>query len=81
MAVVFSSNLRSEAFDISLLEEAMFGKPMISSEIGVGTSFINIDQDTGTLAHPSSPKYLQQAMTYLWNSPLQAKEMDKKAIK
>lgn len=80
-AMVFPSHLRSEAFGISLLEGAMFGKPMISSEIGTGTSFINIDQETGIVVPPSSPKELQQAMTYLWNSPLQAKEMGKKAIK
>ena len=33
-ALVFPSHLRSEAFGISLLEGAMFGKPLISSEIG-----------------------------------------------
>ena len=32
--VIFPSHLRSEAFGISLLEGAMYGKPMISSEIG-----------------------------------------------
>lgn len=43
-AVVFPSHLRSEAFGISLLEGAMYGKPMISCEIGTGTSFINLDK-------------------------------------
>ena len=46
-AVVFPSHLRSEAFGISLLEGAMFGKPMISSEIGTGTTFVNIGGETG----------------------------------
>ena len=46
-AVAFPSHLRSEAFGISLLEGAMYGKPMISSEIGTGTSYINIDGETG----------------------------------
>lgn len=68
-AMVFPSNLRSEAFGISLLEGAMFGKPMISSEIGTGTSFINIDQQTGIVVLPSSPKDLHLAMMYLWNNP------------
>ena len=73
--MVFPSNLRSEAFGISLLEGAMFGKPLISSEIGTGTTFINIDQQTGIVVPPSSPKHLYLAMTYLWNNPVIAKRM------
>jgi rhamnosyl/mannosyltransferase len=79
-ALVFPSHLRSEAFGISLLEGAMFGKPMISSEIGTGTSFINSDQQTGIVVLPSSPKYLNIAMTYLWNNPKVAARMGLKAI-
>ena len=36
--VVFPSHLRSEAFGISLLEDVVYGKPMISSEIGTGNT-------------------------------------------
>ena len=36
---MLSSHLRSEAFDISLLEGAMHGKPLISSEIGTGNLY------------------------------------------
>ena len=78
-AVLFPSHLRSEAFGISLLEGAMFGKPMISCEIGTGTSFINIDQETGIVVPPSSSKDLHLAMTKLWNSPDLAKQMGLKA--
>ena len=46
--LVFPSHLRSEAFGVSLLEGAMYGKPLISSEIGTGTSYIDIDQQTGS---------------------------------
>ena len=42
---IFPSHLRSEAFGISLLEAAVSGKPMISSEIGTGTSFVNSAND------------------------------------
>lgn len=79
-SVVFPSHLRSEAFGISLLEGAMFGKPMISSEIGTGTSFINSDQQTGIVVPPSSPKDLNVAMTYLWNHPVVASRMGKNAL-
>ena len=43
----FPSNARSEAFGISLAEAAMYGVPMVSCEIGTGTSFINVDKQTG----------------------------------
>jgi len=77
--VLFPSHLRSEAFGISLLEGAMFGKPMISSEIGTGTSYINIADETGLVVPPSDPAALGQAMQYLWEHPQQAAAMGAKA--
>lgn len=77
--VLFPSHLRSEAFGISLLEGAMYGKPMISSEIGTGTTFINIADETGLVVPPSDPTALRQAMQYLWEHPEQAAEMGKRA--
>lgn len=64
--VVFPSHLRSEAFGISLLEGAMFGKPLVSSEIGTGTSFVNVHGRTGLVVPPSSPARLREAMEALW---------------
>lgn len=69
LAVVFPSHLRSEAFGISLLEGAMYGKPMISSEIGTGTSYINIDSETGLVVPPGDPEALRSAMQYLLEHP------------
>ncbi|HEY4072569.1 MAG TPA: glycosyltransferase family 4 protein, partial [Herbaspirillum sp.] len=77
--VVFPSHLRSEAFGISLLEGAMYAKPMISSEIGTGTTFVNIADQTGLVVPPSDPAALRQAMRYLWEHPEQAAEMGKRA--
>ncbi|WP_410014371.1 glycosyltransferase family 4 protein [Sodalis sp. C49] len=68
-SVVFPSHLRSEAFGIILLEGAMQGKPLISSEIGTGTTYINIDNETGIVVPPSSPSALREAMAKLWNDP------------
>ena len=65
--IVFPSHLRSEAFGISLLEGAMFGKPMISSEIGTGTSYINISGQTGLVVPPSDAVALKIAMHQLWH--------------
>ena len=78
-AILFPSHLRSEAFGISLLEGAMYGKPMISSEIGTGTSFINIHNETGLVVPPSDPLAFRAAMRTLWDNPLQAQAMGQKA--
>ena len=78
-AMVFPSHLRSEAFGISLLEGAMYGKPMISSEIGTGTSYINIHEETGLVVPPSDAQAFRQAMVTLWNNPTLASVMGVKA--
>jgi glycosyltransferase involved in cell wall biosynthesis len=78
-AVAFPSHLRSEAFGISLLEGAMYGKPMISSEIGTGTSYINIHDDTGLVVPPSDPQALRAALRTLWDQPELAAAMGRRA--
>ncbi|HBX55213.1 glycosyltransferase family 4 protein [Pseudomonas sp. UBA2684] len=77
--IVFPSHLRSEAFGISLLEGAMYGKPMISSEIGTGTSYINIHGQTGLVVPPSDPQAFREAMRTLWDNPEQAAQMGQQA--
>lgn len=80
-AMVFPSHLRSEAFGISLVESAMFGKPMISCEIGTGTTFINIANETGLVVQPSDVIGLRRAMTALWENPMQAAHMGANALR
>lgn len=77
--VIFPSHLRSEAFGVTLLEGAMFGKPLISCEIGTGTTYVNIDQETGLVTPPSDPNALANAMSWLWTHPEEAKEMGQRA--
>jgi len=78
-AVLFPSHLRSEAFGVTLLEGAMYYKPLISSEIGTGTSYINVNGSTGIIIQPGSADSLREAMDYLWNNPKIAAEMGKNA--
>lgn len=73
--IVFPSNFRSEAFGVSLLEGAMFGKPMITSEIGTGTSLINIDGETGLVVKSNDPVAFSDAMALLWNDPVKSDAM------
>lgn len=72
---LFPSNKRSEAFGIALLEAAAFGKPMISCEIGTGTSFINKNNVTGLVVKPDSPLDIRKAMNYMIANPNTAKIM------
>lgn len=62
---VFPSHLRSEAYGLSLVEAAMFGKPMISCEIGTGTSFVNKHGETGIVVPPEDAGALAAAMDRL----------------
>ncbi|MGK3141609.1 glycosyltransferase family 4 protein [Pantoea sp. C2G6] len=78
--LVFPSHLRSEAFGISLLEGALYSKPLISSEIGTGTTFINIDGVTGIVVPPSDPLALRQAMDKIWNNPELARDYGTAAL-
>ncbi|AMB87542.1 glycosyl transferase family 1 [Pseudomonas agarici] len=78
-SMVFPSHLRSEAFGIALLEAAMFGKAMISCEIGTGTSYINIAGETGLVVPPADPAALACAMTRLWGNAPRTQEMGARA--
>lgn len=78
-AFVFPSYLPSEAFGISLLEAALYGKAMISCEIGTGTTFINLHQQTGLVVPPANAPALADAMNTLWNSPHQCQSFGQQA--
>jgi rhamnosyl/mannosyltransferase len=77
--IVFPSCERSEAFGITLLEGAMLGKPLISAEIGTGTTYINRDQETGIVVIPKDVKSLRVAMEKLYNDKECALRMGKGA--
>jgi glycosyltransferase involved in cell wall biosynthesis len=64
-ALVLPSHVRSEAYGMVLVEAAMFGKPLISCEIGTGTSFVNAHEQTGFVVEPESPDELRAAMRAL----------------
>lgn len=74
-AFVFPSDLRSEAFGMSLVEAAMCARPMISCEIATGTSYINLDGLTGCTVAPRDPGALRDAMHMMQEQPVRALEM------
>jgi O-antigen biosynthesis rhamnosyltransferase len=77
--VVFPSYLRSEAFGVTLLEGAMSAKPLISAEIGSGTTHVNIHGETGLVVPPANSRALRDAMDALYFDPEKASEMGARA--
>jgi rhamnosyl/mannosyltransferase len=71
--VIFPSHLRSEAFGLSLVEASMLGKPMISCEISTGTSYVNLDNQTGIVVKPADAMSLSNAMLALGRDEVMAK--------
>lgn len=76
-AVVFPSHLRSEAFGVTLLEGAIRKKPLISTEIGTGTSYVNQDGVTGFVVPPANSERLAAAMKQLAENAEMAERMGK----
>jgi rhamnosyl/mannosyltransferase len=65
IGLVFPSHLRSEAFGVTLVEGLMRSKPLITAEVGTGTSFVNADGETGYVVEPKNSKALREAMDKL----------------
>lgn len=57
----------------------MFGKPLISCEIGTGTTYINVAEETGLVVPPCDANALAQAMIRLWEHPEKSRAMGQRA--
>ena len=66
---VLPSHLRSEAFGLVQLEAMCCKKPVISTELGTGTSFVNINGKTGMTVRPNDVIALSKAINYLIDHP------------
>lgn len=64
-AMVLPSHLRSEAYGQVLIEASMQSRPLITCEIGTGTSYINQHGQTGLVVPPADAPALAQAMNDL----------------
>lgn len=72
--LVIPASHRSEAYCIALVEGLRFGLPLISTEIGTGTSFVNKKDETGLVVPACDALALREALVTLWdNKDLQDK--------
>ncbi len=66
---VLPSSERSEAFGVVQLEAMAAGKPVVCTEIGTGTSFVNVDGETGFVAPARDADALARAIKTLMENP------------
>ncbi|HQF57477.1 MAG TPA: glycosyltransferase [Candidatus Magasanikbacteria bacterium] len=69
---VLPSIFKTEAFGIVLIEAMSQGIPLISTELGTGTSYVNIDAETGYVVEKDNVEKLKQAIEKI----LDNKEID-----
>lgn len=62
---VLPASERSEAFGAVQLEAMAAGKPVVCTELGTGTSFVNVDGETGLVVPPRDPHALAAALARL----------------
>jgi Glycosyltransferase len=78
---VLPSSTRGECFGQVLLEASYFHKALISTELGTGTSFVNIDNLTGFVVPPQDAIALQDKMNYLFENKDISVKMGENAYK
>ena len=76
---VLPSIFKSEAFGLVLIEAMACGKPLISTELGTGTSFVNQDGVTGFVVPPRNSQALAQAIKKILENKKIAQEFGQNA--
>lgn len=66
---VLPADERSEAFGLVQLEAMAAARPVVSTALGTGTSFVNLDGVTGRVVPPADPHALASAILGLMQDP------------
>lgn len=62
---VLPASERSEALGLSLMEAMASGLPVVTTRLGTGTSYVNVDGTTGLVVPPADPAALAAAINRL----------------
>lgn len=65
-SIILPSTSPAEAFGQTLLEASYFKKPMITTELGTGTSFVNLDKVTGYVIEANNSLELSSAINKMF---------------
>jgi rhamnosyl/mannosyltransferase len=66
---VLPASERSEAFGTVQIEAMAAGKPVVCTELGTGTSYVNVHGETGLVVPPRDPAALADAIRTLLADP------------
>jgi len=66
---VLPATARSEAFGTVLIEAMAAGLPLVTTDVGTGTSWVNQHGETGLVVPPRAPAALAAAITQLLENP------------
>jgi len=66
---VLPASERSEAFGTVQIEAMAAGKPVVCTELGTGTSYVNVHEETGLVVPPRDPAALAAAIRRLLADP------------
>lgn len=73
--LVLPSVARTEAFGLVILEAQACGKPVISTELGTGTSYANLDGVTGAVVPAADTRALAEEIDRLFKNPSLREEL------
>ena len=76
---VLPATQRSEAFGVALVEAMASGAPLVTTEIGTGTSYVNQHGVTGLIAPAHDPAALAQTIGWLLTHPVERQRMGEAA--
>ena len=76
---VLPSSHRSEAFGLVQVEAMACGRAVICTELGTGTSYVNVDGETGLVVAPRDPGALAQGINRLLGDDQLRAQMGEKA--
>jgi len=72
---VLPSISAAEAFGLSMIEAMSSGTPVICTELGTGTSFVNQHGQTGLVVPPKDPVALAEAINRLLGDPAERRRL------
>lgn len=78
---ILPSTNRAEALGIVQIEAMACGLPVISTELGTGTSYVNMHNQTGLVVPPNDPRALAAAINKLLADPQRRAQMGERGRK